>query len=345
MGSDTDPRVLRVRTEADLVTVLPYLLGFHPEHSLVVVCQTEQREPYRLCLMRFDLPDPASTGELLDEVAATVSRVETHTAWIVVYAEDAALPGDGGPLVAGLAARLGARGISTGAAIRVHDRRWWDYSPRDDHAAQGRVPPPDRPGGASLIAAEAVALGLVARASRAELAATLAPADPRVLADVEAEVAAIVAGLDQREAEGVDGWAMLREQATRTLHELLAADPGGGLEAPRAALLLVALYDPALLDECLSWACDQRGETAGAVWTQLLRMAPPPLGARPATLLAYQQWQHGGGALVGVALDEALRHDPQLRLARMLREAVRCGVNPAELAPDRWTDQPPTDHT
>lgn len=86
----------------------------------------------------------------------------------------------------------------------------------------------------------------------------------------------------------------------------------------------------------MGWTAGARGRAAVELWTQLVRMAPPPLGAAPATVLAYVAWQRGGGAIVTLALERALAHDPQDRLARLLADLVFGGVDPADCTPADW---------
>src|SRR5262245_3763011 len=123
------------------------------------------------------------------------------------------------------------------------------------------------------------------------------------------------------------------------VEELLGKGEAGehlALTPAQAALLLTGLQDRRTRDLCMGWTAGARGRAAVELWTQLVRMAPPPLGAAAATVLAYVAWQRGGGALVTLAIERALAHDPQDRLARLLADVVFGGVDPADCTPADW---------
>ncbi|MFD0787811.1 DUF4192 family protein, partial [Micromonospora azadirachtae] len=54
--ASTEPPRLAVRSPADLLAAVPYLLGFHPADSVVVVAMRGRRVVFAA---RADLPDPA----------------------------------------------------------------------------------------------------------------------------------------------------------------------------------------------------------------------------------------------------------------------------------------------
>ena len=66
--------VLSVSTPADLIALVPYLLGFHPQHSAVVVAV---RDHQVVVLARTDLPDPGTDPKTvrprIKQIAAQVA--------------------------------------------------------------------------------------------------------------------------------------------------------------------------------------------------------------------------------------------------------------------------------
>src|SRR5580698_5545062 len=68
MSDDHTPaETLRVRGPVDLIHAVPYLLGFHPARSLVVIGLAEHRVRVTV---RLDLPEPTGptpSNEVLDE--------------------------------------------------------------------------------------------------------------------------------------------------------------------------------------------------------------------------------------------------------------------------------------
>ena len=142
-------------------------------------------------------------------------------------------------------------------------------------------------------------------------------------------------------ADAGGAWRRLRLSTLRLVEQLLEQGETGSrieLSPAQAALLLVGLQDDTTRDLCLGWTSGERGRAAIQLWTQLIRMAPPPLGAVPATLLAYVAWQRGGGAIVTIALDRAFAHDPSDRMAGLLAKLVFSGMDPADFAPSHWME-------
>ena len=68
MTTPPDRPPLRISSPAGLLAVIPYLLGFTPTDSLVVVGAGPGRDRIQVAF-RYDLPDPPDTG-LATEIAA-----------------------------------------------------------------------------------------------------------------------------------------------------------------------------------------------------------------------------------------------------------------------------------
>jgi hypothetical protein len=72
--------VLPDRTpDSDLLGIVPYLLGFHPQRSLIVVGIRPPRDRVHVCL-RYDLPDPPEPGHAHDIAAHTAAVLALHLA-------------------------------------------------------------------------------------------------------------------------------------------------------------------------------------------------------------------------------------------------------------------------
>ncbi len=100
--------VIALRSRADVVGTVPWLLGFRPEESLVVLSLRGPRRTLGLT-MRVDLPPPGAERAVVDELAR---RVRGDGAGAVVLACYSAVPDDlrglpGRALVRRLMARLG----------------------------------------------------------------------------------------------------------------------------------------------------------------------------------------------------------------------------------------------
>jgi hypothetical protein len=95
--------------------------------------------------------------------------------------------------------------------------------------------------------------------------------------------------------------------------------------------LAVALADTAARDACIKQLGTAEAKGAEDLWTVLTREAPPGLRTNPACLLAIFARCRGEGALAQVALDEAVKDDPNNTLALLFRRTMEMGLPPEAL--------------
>lgn len=167
----SQPRLLLGSTE-DVLGAVPYLLGFHPAESLVVIGLTGGLPRSRLHLtVRWDLP-LASGG--LGEIVPLFQKEDVTQVVMVGYGP--------GPLVTPAIDEAGALfrrgGLTVVDALRVEGGRYWSYGcSQTDCCPVDGVPYERR---ATVVAAEAVLHGLVAWPDRQALERSLDPvAEPR----------------------------------------------------------------------------------------------------------------------------------------------------------------------
>ena len=89
MPAPTSSAPFRVRNEADVLALVPFTFGFHPQRSLVLITFEPPGRPFGA---RIDLPeDPGELEAVVEELMVAVRRngcgVDTH-ALIVVYTEE-----------------------------------------------------------------------------------------------------------------------------------------------------------------------------------------------------------------------------------------------------------------
>ncbi len=345
--------LLRLRSLADLIEAIPYLLGFHPTASLVVV-MLHGADPRVGATLRYDLPDESAAGAavaIAQHVAVHASLHVAERAVLVVFGDQSqvadGLPG--WPLVNQVRIALTRSGASVVDAAYVCGRRWWSYlCPDPQCCPAGGRPLPARGATPSPIAAAAARAGLVALPDRAALSRILDPvggsareAMERALAEAEAAFIQAAAA-----AGGMPGW----RAATRTsLQAVLGrpVDSAGGsgpaeLTEADIAEFLVALSDLSIRDYC--WLTIEKGggpDDTLALWSQLVRRAVPPYDAAPLFLLGWAAWRHGDGILARMAAERALLSESDYGAARLLLNAVRAGIDPREL-PDLGSGRPAT---
>ncbi|MBN9098981.1 MAG: DUF4192 domain-containing protein [Pseudonocardia sp.] len=305
---------LRIGEPAELVAALPYLLGFHPRESLVLVA-TGGSSGRRLGLtVRVDLPPPDDVGAVAEAVVASLMLDDPAGAAVVVLSAGADPPARA--LVDHVVDHLGSRGLD------VHTVMWAEsatagarWSCFDDPACcGGLVPDP----AATAFAAAAVARGAVARADRADLEHQVAAADGARLARREAMIVDDAAVLPDRTAALAAVDAALRDAAAGRLV----------LDDEQVVALAAALSDVRVRDAAMLRGAGPMAAAAEHLWAALCRETPDPEAAEPAALLAVSALLRGDGALAHVALDRAERAWPGHRLTGLLRQVADAGIRP-----------------
>jgi hypothetical protein len=171
---------LKVSSTAELISAVPYLIGFHPADSLTVVAARGRRLAFAV---RIDLPelraDPEEARAAILHLASVVASQGIQAVTIIGYGDSERVT----PAVQRLSESFGRAGITVIDEVRVADGRYWSYTCPECCPEEG-IPcePPD-----SVLAAEATFAGAVALPSREALADQLAPVTG---ADREAMIAA-----------------------------------------------------------------------------------------------------------------------------------------------------------
>lgn len=311
---------LTLRDPADIAAAVPYLLGFHPTDSLVVI---GLRGGDAAMVQRWDL-DPDAKG-----LAAAMAQLA------VPCAPQAVLLAGFGPrsLVRPVVRRLrDILPVPVHAAVRVADGRCF-CELCDVCTPPGGVP---YDASAGRVAAEATVAGLSALPSRAALAESVAP----IGGPAAQAMAVAVERADDRLRQLLDagrtpgdpiGEVALREQGFRAVDDALAAARDGRrLDDDQVAWLTLLLHSLPVRDR--AWQGTDREEWQLDLWTDLTRRADRTLVAPCASLLAFAAWRAGNGPLAGVALERALRCDPDYSLALLIRDAMFNGVPGSVLA-------------
>jgi Domain of unknown function (DUF4192) len=342
MTTDTDcaePPLLKVRGPGDLAQAVPYLLGFHPSRSLVLVGLERKRVTVTARIDLDDLADSADPGVLPRTVAAMVRSGVTKFVAIVYDDGDpdpnASLPaGPDGALIHGdLAAAVHRVVEECGAAADdvalVSRGRLWSYDCENPDCCppEGRLLE-----SGSVIAAEAAFAGMVALPDRGSLIDTFTPTDERdsprladAIRDAErAAVAAIVADTMPR-VNRSDVRALF---AAARVWDVPGADPD--LDPAQVARFGVALRRYDVRDPVWMGIDDERID-GRALWRRLATTLPPPYDAAPLFLFAWASYRAGNGALANVAALRALDSDPEYSAADLVLAAISNAIDPRRL--------------
>ena len=323
----TDIRTVRASGPTDLLALVPRLLGFHPQDSVVIITVGDATHRFHA---RVDLPaDPVTTEEVTSYLVDVAAQNGVRALAVVVYSDDAPLVR---VIVDELCRRMRRMRIDLVCAIRADGRRWWRVGGADDRVSAGT--PYDV--GSHPLMAEAVMEGTVVLGSREELAGTLVGSDPEEASTVTRLAHEITAGLREMQEEPVaslrrhliEEGQWIRERVRRFLTDSQRLDAH---DVARLGVLLSASIE--LRD--VAWA-EMTHEDARAhvdLWRDVVRRSPPELQAAPATLLGFAAWLSGNGALAWCAVDCAQQCDPDYSLAALLADALAGAVPPSVWRP------------
>jgi uncharacterized protein DUF4192 len=306
-----DDRVrLRARGAPDLLALIPFKLGFHPEESLVAVFV---RGRTIQLVARIDLPPATAAADFARELEELARQNRAQEIVFLAYSEQ---PAPARALLTGLIEALPTELVRE--ALYVDGSRWWSLTCDDDCCpAEGTAYDIE----SHRLAAEAVFAGLTTLGSRKELAATLAgPAESEVqaLVAVAAEVRAAGAG----RSAGEDRAALLLRRVGVAL-----ADPAG-LDDRACAALAVLVDDIRLRD--LVWAMiePETAEEHVVLWQRVVSRVAPTLSAAPLALLGLAGWISGHGALLNCAAEELSRRHPGYTMGHLLGQISARAIPP-----------------
>jgi hypothetical protein len=323
----TEIRTVRASGPADLLALVPGLLGFHPEHSVVVVTVGDATHRFHA---RVDLPtDPIEVEELAGYLVDVATRNGVRALAVVVYSGDAPLAG---VIVDELCRRLRRMRIDLVCAVRADGRRWWWVGPGRDTASAGT--PYDV--GSHPLMAEAVVEGTVVLGSRRELAETLVGTDPEEASRMAGLVDEATARLQEtrgqarssRRSHLVHEGRWVRHRVRRFLADAQRLDA-------HDVARLVVLLGASIEVRDVAWAEIVHENAARHVdlWRDVVRRAPLELRAAPAALLGFAAWLSGNGALAWCAVDCAQESEPGYSLAGLLAQALAGAVPPSAWHP------------
>ncbi|MEU4243087.1 DUF4192 domain-containing protein [Actinoplanes sp. NPDC026619] len=245
-----------VHGPADLLATIPYVLGYHPHESVVVLFVTgDGRLTCALCVGR-QAPDSL----IIAESSTAASRADANRAFVVGYR-----PQSDRDRLAGIADSLNMA-VTVQACLLVDDGRYYclnDGCPCTPEHGAALDP------SSTVIAAEMTLDGRVALPSREDFNTFVAP-DP----DAQARTAAALNRVPDPLADPV---AVVNAS-------LDIASAGDQLNDEQAAYLVVALQDND--GRGAAWAATTGETWQHDLWLDLIRRVPEHCVAAPANLVA-----------------------------------------------------------
>lgn len=334
MNTTPDRPPLRIGSLDGVLAVIPYILGFVPANSLVMLGVGPHG---RLKVaFRYDLPDPpgreavaAIAGHSLDVLA----RQHVGVAVCVGYGPGRLVT----PVADAFQAVAPGTGIRLRDLVRVEDGRYWSYLCGEPSCCPAEGVPFNP--AAHLAARILEREGHPVAASRDALAATLAPITGSAAREMaEATQHAERAGLRLAAARGpvaLDGPGLAAVRSAIQVYR-----QGGTLaSSAKYAWLALVLLRLRVRDDAWARMDPSHHRAHRRLWTDLVRRAQPGYIAAPASLLALTAWQGGEGALANIAIDRALADDPGYPMALLVRDALNAGAPPSMAAPPMTPEQ------
>jgi Domain of unknown function (DUF4192) len=339
---------INLKSPHELLAVVPYLLGFCPTQSIVVLCLRD----HRLGLtQRLDLPQPEHADKVASALMPSLVAEKPDAVVLIAYENRA---GDSLPTIGSLSAALESRQIDIHDRLLVRSGRWRSldcHNPNCCPSQGSRVPEPtDVPG----IAAEFVGQGISPHRDREALVKQL-EAGPQAVA-----VTKVLRSMQKARIKAVGSPSVPRAELFAAWPRIL--DPEAkAITAEDAAMAAMSLLDIEIRDGLVAWLSPgtlninelseeaqelfcglQKGwgeehydpayiASQNAVQDRLIRLSSmlPDHVAPPAlSVLASFTWYRGDGALTRVALARALRCDPGYRLAQLLLQMVDLAIRP-----------------
>ncbi|MFC8229351.1 DUF4192 domain-containing protein [Streptomyces sp. NPDC057287] len=354
----SDAQQITLRGPAELADALPYLMGFHPNDSVVMVALHGGRGRFggrlRLGIPREQEEWAAVADQLARSLVEGSERRDSRPDAIVVFLCQDPAEGERAPqtmerlrpFAQRLRTACGTLDVPVLEALCISDGRYWSYCCPDDRCCPAEGNPLALPG-TTVMAAAAAYAGIQVRGSLRDMEARLAPLMATAAQEQERALDSAGAVLVSRILDP-DGRGEVAGETLALARDLLqrlgsapaagaAATDGGddGLITPEeAAAVILGLQDRETRDRAAEWMEGREAEAALRLWRALARRCVGPYvehSAAPLALAGWVSWSTGDEAGARVALALALRADPDYTFAQLLHQACNQGLDPETL--------------
>ncbi len=303
----------------DLLAAVPFLIGYHPSNSLVLVALKDDSVGMA---MRVDLPS-SQTSASYDLLATHFTREDADGAFLVAYIPDGCQTGES--VLINASAALMRAGVDIKESLLVQSNRFRSLICIDATCCPpegSAVPEID----SSRIAAEHVIAGHPMPYENVDqlinsIAAQPSSLDPDWLAEVNTYWV-------ESDAEELND--LQRDGATAVIDLVGEFEAGRGCEDRElAARVIGRMSDIQVRDFALGSHTPETTDWYWQMWRELLVRAPRGYVSPVASVFAALAYERGEGALAQRALDRAFADDEKYSLALLLRRVFSAGW-PAE---------------
>lgn len=307
------PDTLTAQSPEEVLAAVPYLLGFHPQQSFVVVALRGTRVVFTA---RVDLTYALWEA---DRLARVVDNNHADALILLGFCEPTTESRD---LLADLAELF--------RDFRIHDlllsdgERWWSLLCDDPDCCPVEGTAYDI--STTRFAAAAVAAGLPALPSRAELVRRVeGPTEDTDVQEVRAAFEEVLPDLA--------GWSA-QERRGRIRRLIARYNTSRGLSDSECAELAVLSHDPVARDEVLGRLRRVDAPRQVALWNRVVDRSLPPFEVAPLCLLGLVAWLSGNGALQVVCMERAERINPGFSMLSLLND-----IHDQAIPPTRWDEE------
>ncbi|WP_440582115.1 DUF4192 domain-containing protein, partial [Streptomyces flavofungini] len=357
-GDQLNEPMVTLRTPAELADALPYLLGFKPEDSIVLIALHGERGRFG-GRVRLGIPERAEDWTCVAEQLAQVlvggcERRGDRPDGIVAFLCREPGPGGSGqrvmerlrPLAQVLRTACGALDVPVFEVVCISDHRFWTYCCPDTRCCPPEGIPLLRPG-TSVLAAASTYMGVRVDATQSDIRSRLTPWAADGVAEQERALdAASLSLIPRMMIEEDEGTAWETLDLARRIMARLADAPGasGTLAADsrddmliahdEAAALIIGLQVRTTRDRAAAWMEGDVAPAALRLWRALSRRcvgAYAEHAAAPLSLAGWVAWSLGDLVEGQEGLDMALRADPEYMFALLLHRACNDGMDPESI--------------
>ncbi|MEH0418015.1 DUF4192 domain-containing protein [Streptomyces sp. B21-083] len=361
MTNHSETHQVTLRTPAELADALPYLLGYHPEDSIVLVALHDRDGRGRFGgRARLGIPAnpedwPAVAQQLTHGLVTGSERRGARPESMVVYLCQEPAAGEARlqvrerlrPLAQLLRTACGRLDVPVVEALCIADNRFWSYCCVTPECCPDDGVPMGLPG-TSVLAAAATYAGLQVRGTLGELRARFHPWETAAALEQERVLDTANARLVPRildDGSRADVADETLRQARRVMSRFADAPAASGtlsadlrddelLAHDEAATLILGLQDRTTRDRAAEWMEGDEAAPALRLWRALARRCVGPYrehAAAPLTLAGWVAWSTGDELEAREALAMALGADPGYLFARLLHQACNEGLDPESI--------------
>ncbi|MDP1720106.1 MAG: DUF4192 domain-containing protein [Candidatus Nanopelagicaceae bacterium] len=312
----------------DLLAAVPFLIGYHPTSSLVIVSLKDDAIGMA---MRVDYPSSESiSDDLYDSLIFHLVRERAEGALVVAYVPDDR--SDGEEVLENIESAMVRASIPLRESLLIVNGRWRSVICTDSDCCplEGRVLPELT---TSRVAVEQVAQGRPMPFADVDgLTDSIAPLPLSTDLDFLATIHSYC----------IDPDAVVIQTAQRAsaiaVIDLVARFVDGSIgtdfesDQELSARVIAGVGDIQVRDFALGSHDETSIDFYWSMWRYLMRIAPAGFVAPIASLFAALSYERGEGALAQRALDRALSDDPSYSLASLLRRVFSAGWPPESFA-------------